>query len=243
MATERCGVSIPARLLDDPDSRSALCTGILLVRDDQSLPNRTLSFMSSIRGLPSRFRRYLVAAGIFGFGDFSHALLILAATQVLTPAYGVVRAAQIAGALYVLRNVVQAFSSYPIGAAADRYGHHSVLLAGYMLGVATAISAALLFATGSTSLMQLSVVFVIAGLYVAVQEAIEPSLTAEFVSGESRSVSFGLLGAVNGFGKLISSTGVGLLWTAVSPIVAFSTAAVLMLLGTAALAFATITNR
>lgn len=218
-----------------PGALSALSFA-LLVRDDESLPNRSVRFWSSLGALPRAFKKYLAAVGIFACGDFSHALLVLAATDVLAPEYGVVRAAQIAGLLYVTRNVTQTLASYPVGAAADRFGHRRVLLAGYVLGALTGGLAAAVFASGSTSLVLLAGVFVVAGLYTAVQDAIEPAFTADFVERDARSVSFGLLGAVNGLGKLVSSLGVGLLWTEVSPTVAFTTAAAVMATGTAALA-------
>ena len=81
-----------------------------------------------------RFKRYLAAVGIFGMGDFSNSLLILAATQLLTASMGVVQAAQAAGLLYVWRNGVQVTVSFPIGFLADRVDHVPVLIAGYILG-------------------------------------------------------------------------------------------------------------
>jgi hypothetical protein len=52
------------------------------------------------------------------------------------------------------------------------------------------------------------------------------------VQAESRGVAYGALGSLNGTGKLVSSTAVGFLWTAVSAEVAFSFAALLMSVGT-----------
>jgi MFS family permease len=173
--------------------------------------------------------------GLFGLGDFSHSLLILAATQLLSPRLGVVRAAQLAGLLYVGRNLVQVLCSYPIGAAADRRGALRVLGFGYVLGTATALCTALLFWHGAASLPALGGLFLLAGLYVAVQEALESTVTAELVAGETMASSLGALSAVNGVAKLLSSTGVGVLWSAVSPVVAFGAAALLMAGGTLAL--------
>jgi MFS family permease len=204
----------------------------LLVRDQGGRPQPELRFWSTLSTLPSRFRRYLLAVGVFGIGDFSHSLLILAATQLLAPELGVVRATQAAGILYVVRNVVQTFASYPIGAAADRIGHMRVLSLGYLLGAATSLIVALVFATGASGYWTLTVLFVIAGLYTAVQEALEPSLTADLVRGEHRGVAYGALGAVNGFGKLVSSVVVGAVWTVVSPAVAFAAAGAVMGAGT-----------
>jgi hypothetical protein len=105
-----------------------------------------LRFFSSLRGVPARFKRYyLRAVGSFGIGDFSHSLLILAATQLLTPSLGVVRAAQVAGLCYVGRNVVQVMASYPVGILAHRFGALSVLVERYVLGILTAALSAVAF--------------------------------------------------------------------------------------------------
>jgi hypothetical protein len=80
------------------------------------------------------------------------------------------------------------------------------------------------------------VIFFIAGLYVAVQEALEPTATAEMVTPDTLATSYGALGTVNGTAKFISSTVVGVLWTAISPVFGFGLAALMMGAGTLALA-------
>lgn len=206
-----------------------------LVQDPQHSPNPALRFFGSLRGLPSRFKRYLGAVGVFGVGDFSHALLILAATTLLTPSMGVLQAAQVAGLLYVWRNLVQVAASWPVGWLADRVGHLPVLVAGYALGATTAVLTAWAFWSGMDSVAWLAGIFFIAGLYVAVQEALESTVTAEMVSTETMSMSIGVLGTVNGTAKFLSSASVGVVWTLASPGVAFALAASFMLAGTLAL--------
>jgi hypothetical protein len=208
---------------------------LTLVKDPEHSPNPSLKFFTALRGLPTRFKRYLGAVGLFGVGDFSHSLLILAATQLLTPSTGVVRAAQVAGLLYVWRNAVQVVTSYPIGVLADRYGALGVLVFGYAMGVLTAVLMALAFALHAGNLVVLGAIFFIAGLYVAVQEALESTVTAGMVSADTLGMSYGALGTVNGTAKFISSTAVGLLWTLVSPVLGFGLAALLMAAGTGAL--------
>lgn len=210
----------------------AVVAFLTLVRDPEHSPNPTLRFFSTLRDLPDRFKRYLTAVGLFGSGDFSHSLLILAATQLLTPSMGLVRAAQIAGVLYVWRNVVQVIASYPIGAAADRFGHRPILVIGYSLGVVTAILAALAFALDVNRIAILVVIFSVAGLYVAVQEALESTVTAEMVDQERLATSYGALGTINGIAKFVSSAAVGVIWSAVSPTFAFGIAAAMMVIGT-----------
>ena len=202
-----------------------------LVQDPEHSPNPALKFFSSLRGLPLRFKRYLAAVGIFGAGDFSHSLLILAATQLLTASMGVVQAAQAAGLLYVWRNGVQVAVSFPIGVLADRLGHGPVLIAGYLLGVLTAVSTACAFLFQVESVVLLAVIFFIAGLYVAVQEALESTVTAEMVDKDILAMSIGALGTVNGTAKFVSSSLVGVLWTLISPVFGFGLAALLMAAG------------
>jgi MFS family permease len=214
----------------------AVLAFLTLVKDSSHSPNPVLRFFTSLRGLPVRFKRYLGAVGIFGIGDFSHSLLILAATQLLTPSFGVVRAAQIAGLLYVGRNVVQVAASYPVGVLADRLGSLTVLVVGYTLGVTTAILTAMAFFFEIDSLPLLGGIFLIAGLYMAVQEALESTVTAGMVTEEMLGTSLGALGTVNGTAKFVSSTAVGVLWTAISPVFSFGLAAGLMGLGTLMLA-------
>jgi MFS family permease len=205
---------------------------LTLVQDPEHSPNPAFQFFRALQGLSSRFKRYLGAVGLFGIGDFSHSLLIMAATQLLTSSLGVVQAAQMAGMLYVWRNIVQVVMSYPVGVLADRCGSLPVLIVGYVLGVVTAVMTAMAFWFGIDSLLVLGAIFSIAGLYMAVQEALESTVTAGMVSGEMLAMSFGALGTVNGTSKFVSSTLVGVLWTVVSPVFGFGLAAALMAAGT-----------
>ena len=216
----------------------SVLTFAALVADPRKAANPTLQFWVTLRQFPTAFRQYLLAVGAFGIGDFAHTLLILAATQLMTPTSGVTRAAQIAGLLYVWRNVVQAVASFPIGALADRLGHRAVLVIGYSLGAGMAAIMAVTFATAPTiqSFPLLAVVFTLAGLYMAAEEALESTLTAEYVPVATRSIGYGALGTVNGIGDFVSSAAVGLLWTGVSPVLAFGVAAGVMGIGTIAMA-------
>jgi MFS family permease len=205
----------------------------LLVREIRRPPNHALRFWGALRDLPKRYTHFLRGVGLFGLGDFSHTLLILAATQLLTPEHGAIRAAQIAGLLYVLRNVLYAAASFPIGALADRVQKDRLLAAGYFLGVLTAVATALLFTFHTSNLAILATVFSLAGAYVAVEDALEGAIPADLVPSEARGTAYGLMGTVNGVGDLAASALVGTLWTAISPIASFGCAGILMLLGTA----------
>jgi MFS family permease len=203
----------------------------LLVREVRRPANHSLRFWGALRDLPKRYTRFLRGVGIFGLGDFSHTLLILAATQILTPAYGAVHAAQIAGLLYVLRNVLYAAAAFPIGALADRMQKQMLLAAGYLFGVLTAFGTAAVFAFHIVNPAVLAAVFALAGVYIAAEDALEGAIPADLVPGEARGTAYGLMGTVNGVGDLVASALVGMLWTVVSPAASFASAGVFMLLG------------
>ena len=203
----------------------------LLIRERRFTPKPGLRLGASVRALPVGFRRYLVGVGLFGLGDFSHALLILAATVLLTPEHGEQAAAAWAVTLYAGKNAVGAAAAFPAGWLGDRLGHRPVLAGGYAVGVLTAAGFAALFATGTTALGWVAVLFALAGVYLAVEEALEPALAADLVPDPAaRGTAFGVLAGVNGVGDFVASVGVGWLFL-YGPEVGFGAAATLMAAG------------
>ena len=200
----------------------------LLVRERPMAARPQRSFLIGLKALPPSFRRLLVGVGIFGAGDFSHSLLILYATRMLTPVHGMARAASIAVGLYTLHNVFYAGSGYTSGWLSDHIPNRkAVLVAGYSLAGVTAI----LLCTGTNSLSLLAVIFILAGLYIGTEEALEDSLTAEIVPKEQHGMAFGTLAAVNAVGDFLSSLLVGFLWSAFNVQTAFSASAFLFIVG------------
>ena len=199
-----------------------------LVRERPIATRKQESFWSGLKTLPGSFREFLLGVGIFGAGDFSHTLLILYATRMLTPAHGAARAASIAIGLYTLHNVFYAGSAYASGWISDHVPRRKVILAaGYALAGVTA----LFLMAAPSSLWLLGVIFVLAGLYVGTEEALEDSLAAELIPREQHGMAFGTLAAVNAVGDFLSSMVVGFLWAAVSVKAAFSFSAVLFFVG------------
>jgi len=98
---------------------TTLIAFVVKEKDRQPVPH--ISFGESLRALPTRFRKFLVAVGLFGAGDFAHTMLILLATQKLTPTLGPAKAASIAVGLYVLHNVLYATFSMVAGWLADHF--------------------------------------------------------------------------------------------------------------------------
>jgi MFS family permease len=206
----------------------AVLSFAFLVRERATAPRPQLTFREGLRALPSRFRWFLVAVGVFGLGDFAHSLLILYATQALTPAHGRAAAASIAISLYLLHNATYATSAYLGGWLGDRAKHRSwVLAAGYAIAAAMAA----LLVTGSHTVAVLAGVFLLAGVFVGVEEALEDSMAAELVPAAQHGMAFGTLATVNAVGDFASSVTIGLLWTSASPTTAFGLAGALFVAG------------
>jgi MFS family permease len=217
-----------------PGVLSAVAFALLVKERARSKP-KILSFRNALAQMPSPFRRYIFAIGIFGAGDYAHTLLILAASQLLTPQLGVETAATWGGGLYVFHNVVYAISAYPVGALADRWRNHRRMLAmGYAISVFVPVSLIGCFVRGWTSIPLMIAIFGVAGLVSGIHDTLEGATTGELVPADHRGLGFGLLGGVNGVGDLLSSVVVGSLWT-VHPAWGFGFAAAFMGLGALAM--------
>jgi MFS family permease len=198
-----------------------------VVKEKERKPVPHISFGESLRALPPSFRKFLVAVGLFGAGDFAHTLLILLATQRLAPELGAAKAASIAVALYVLHNVCYAGFAIVAGWLADRFPKNVVLASGYALAAVMALVIIFLPLT----IWTLGTIFMLGGVYVAMEETLEDSFCAELVGEEHHGMAFGTLATVNGVGDFLSSVVVGALWTAFGTSVAFGYSAVLFLAG------------
>ena len=211
-----------------PGVLAVACFG-LLVRERTVVSRSRASFVAGLHELPSSFRRFLLAVGIFGLGDFAHTLLILYATKALTPKLGLTAASSVAIGLYLLHNAFYAAFAYIGGWLGDRVKRHTLVLAG---GYALAGVMALLLLAGARSYPLLGLVFLLGGMYVGVEEAMEDSIAAKLVPMSQHGMAFGTLAAVNAVGDFASSMMVGLLWTSYSPSAAFGLAGILFLAGT-----------
>ena len=210
---------------------SLIAVGLIAfaVKEKERKPVPHASFGERLRMLPPSFRKFLVAVGLFGAGDFAHTLLILLAAQKLTPELGATKAASIAVGLYVLHNVFYAGFAFIAGWLADRFRKNLVLAAGYALAAVMAFMIIFLPLT----IWTLGAIFILGGVYVAIEETLEDSFCAELVGEEHHGMAFGTLATVNGVGDFLSSIIVGVLWTAFGTSVAFWYSAVLFLAGAA----------
>ncbi|HEV2391864.1 MAG TPA: MFS transporter [Verrucomicrobiae bacterium] len=208
---------------------SLVAAGLItfLVKEKDRKPVPHISFGARLRSLPPAYRKFVFAVGLFGLGAFAHTLLILLATQKLTPSLGPAKAASAAVGLYVLHNVFYASFAFIGGWLGDRFSKRWLLAGGYLLAAAMSLCIIILPLT----IWTFALIFVLGGTNAALEETLEDSLCAELVGEEQHGMAFGVLATVNGIGDFFSSLAVGVLWTTVGISVAFGYSLVLSLLG------------
>lgn len=167
--------------------------------------------------LRGRLGQVLVGVSLFEAGNVAATLLILRASQQLTPSLGLNGATQVAIGLYVGYNVAATIASLPAGRLSDRWGAIGVLT----IGVLFFLVAYLGFAVAVPNVLILAGSFVIAGLAIGCIETSEHASVAALAPVNLRGSAFGLLATVQSFGNIVASAIAGLLWTVFSPSIAF----------------------
>ncbi len=175
-----------------------------------------------------------IGMGAFEFGNAAATLMILRATELLTPSRGEHAAAQIALLLYVGYNVAGTLASLPGGHLSDRRSAVHALL----VGAGAFLVAYLVFAGSGANVLVLLTGFVLAGVGIGFAETAEAAAVASMAAESVRGSAFGLLAGVQSFGNFAASAVAGLLWTAVSPTAAFLWLALWMTIAFVAFLFA-----
>jgi MFS family permease len=161
--------------------------------------------------------RLLGAVSAFELGNAAATLLILRATELLEPGRGHDSAVKVALVLYAAYNFAATLASLLGGRATDRRGGVSVLL----VGVLAFLGAYAGFALVGSSLAALALLFALAGIGIGIVETAQHAAVASLAPENLRGSAFGALAEIQSFGNLAASALAGLLWTAVSPRVAF----------------------
>ncbi len=167
--------------------------------------------------LRGRLGRLLAAVAAFELGNAAATLLILRATELLTPGRGHDAAVKVALVLYAVYNAAATLSSLPAGHVTDRRGANTVLVA----GAAAFLAAYLGFSLTGSSLAPLALLFAAAGVGIGLVETAESAAVATLAQPELLGSAFGALAAIQSFGNLAASVVAGALWTLASPRVAF----------------------
>ncbi|MGA7465738.1 MAG: MFS transporter [Mycobacterium sp.] len=175
--------------------------------------------------------RALVPVLLFESGNLATTLLILRATQLLTSQQrSVATSTSVAILLYAGHNAVATLASLAAGRWFDRVGPRRVFAAGAIAYI-IAYGA---FSAGLHSAIAVALAFAAAGAGIGLAEPTESAVVAQLLPDRLRGSGFGVLGAIQATGDMVATVIAGLLYTLVSPAVAFGYAAAWMVAATIA---------
>lgn len=199
----------------------ALLTLLFLVREAPRSVPASGSTPKDVSGvpLPRSLRRYLAALALFSLGNSSDALLLIWARDAGVPAGRI-------PLLWMLHNGVKALLNVPLGARSDRRGRRRAILVGWGLYGITYLGFAFLRSQAAAFLL-----FVGYGVYYAVLEGAERAWVADLAPPAARGRAFGWFHGIVGATALPASLLCSVLYQYRGPGWAFSTGAVLALLG------------
>jgi MFS family permease len=167
--------------------------------------------------LHGRLGRLLGAVAAFELGNVAATLLILRATDLLTPDHGHDSAVRLAVVLYAVYNAAAMVISVPAGHVTDRRGATAVLV----FGAFAALAAFVGFALAGSSVALLAALFALSGTGKGAVETAQGAGVALFAPPELLGSAFGALATIQSFANLAASVIAGALWTLVSPRAAF----------------------
>jgi len=87
------------------------------------------------------------------------------------------------------------------------------------------------FILNTANFVYLGLFFLLAGIAIAITDALERTVAADLLPEDLRGTGYGALATVNGIGDFASSSITGFLWAAVSPLFGFGYAALMTILG------------
>jgi len=167
--------------------------------------------------LHGRLGRLLGAVAAFELGNVAATLLILRATDLLTPDHGHDSAVRLAVVLYAVYNAAAMVISVPAGHVTDRRGATAVLV----VGAFGALAAFVGFALAGSSVALLAALFALSGTGKGLVETAQGAAVALLAPSQLLGSAFGALAAIQSFANLAASAVAGALWTLVSPRAAF----------------------
>lgn len=169
--------------------------------------------------------RALLPVALFEFGNLATTLLILRATHLLTsPQRAITAATSLAILIYAGHNVVATAASLAAGRWFDRTGPRTV----FATGAAVYVIAYGVFAVGTHSAIVVALGFALAGAGIGLAEPTQSAVVSRMLPDRLRGSGFGVLGAVQATGDVVATVVAGVLYTVVSPGVAFGYAAAWM---------------
>ncbi|SNZ09036.1 Predicted arabinose efflux permease, MFS family [Persephonella hydrogeniphila] len=171
---------------------------LFFVKEPKVLRKKRLSKFS-LRGFSTEFYKLLILQVIFTVFTMNYAFMILKANSI-----GI--AIGFIPIVYILFNVVYAFSSYPVGYFSDRFGKAVSLSITYLIFSITAF----LFTVDKPFFGWIAFVFY--GVFMAGNEVISRAIISDVVDEKIKGTAYGIYHTAIGISTFISTAVAGFLW-------------------------------
>jgi len=189
---------------------------LILMKDRPGVPHERENIFRAWGTLSSKFKTYLIPAGIFSLAYFSFGFLLLRA-------YSVGFAVKDIVLLYALFNISFVLVSIPIGRLGDFIGRKYIIVLGYLLYML--MSLGFIFAS---SKWEIIVLFFLFGVFYSIDEAQSKAFISD-IEIDRRATAIGMYNFVTGMIYLPASVIAGFLWM-FNPAYAFFFAALVSLI-------------
>jgi MFS family permease len=196
---------------------------LCFIKDQPGVQHRRENMFETWKTLSPEFKRYLIAAGIFSLAYFSFGFLLLRA-------HGAGFSVRDIVLLYALFNASFVVASPLTGKLGDAVGRGRLIMLSYLIYLAMSLGFAF-----ATTQWQIIVLFIVYGVFFAIDEAQSKAFIAD-IERERRASAIGLYNFVTGLLYLPASLIAGALWQ-VHTASAFLVAACLALFALAVFVF------
>ena len=185
---------------------------LALMKDRPGTPHDKENIFKAWGTLSTRFKSYLIPAGIFSLAYFSFSFLLLRAYTLGFAIKDVVL-------LYALFNISFVIISIPVGKLGDLIGRKYIIMLGYL----TYIIMSLGFVFAKTK-WEVIILFLLFGIFYSIDEAQSKAFITD-IEGDRRATAIGVYNFITGLIYLPASVIAGTLWI-FNPIYAFIFAAI-----------------
>ena len=183
-----------------------------LMRDRPGVPHERENIFRAWGTLSTKFKLFLIPAGIFSLAYFSFGFLLL-------KAYAVGFAIRDVVLLYALFNISFVMLAVPIGKLGDFIGRKYIIILGYLIYII--MSLGFIFAKEKWEII---ILFFLFGIFYSIDEAQSKAFITD-LEKDRRATAIGLYNFVTGLIYLLASVIAGLFWV-LDPAYAFIFAAV-----------------
>ena len=177
-----------------------------------------LEFLNYWRESPAAYQRLLVGLLLFALFNSSDFFLLLRMKDAGLDDMHVI-------SLYIFYNLVYAFSSFPMGMAADKWGLKPVYLSGLGLFSVVYLGMAL-----TQELAVYLVLIFVYGLFAAATEGVSKAWITNICAPQDTATAIGTYTAIESIATLGASALAGLLWQLYGPAVTFTASGIFALL-------------